>query len=237
MIKLICMIPVALVLLSLCCLSCGRQVTSGLNMQNPEQARASETVVLTITNDNGKAIPGVRVYSSEYLGETDKDGRLVTFFKESGDYELSSRKGKTGEPGFTEVKSIGTIRIIPSPIELQAFDGIPPLLPPGQTYTGEQHYRPEMTVRFRLKNIGSTEITLDNSSPWKIETLEGDTVFEPVALQVLASLATGEEKEWIWDQKDAYERQASEGSYIVVLTCSEGEYRLRFWVIPEGMTP
>jgi len=237
MIKLMRMIPVALVLLSLCCLSCGRQVTSGLNMQNPEQARASETIVLTITNDDGKAIPGVRVYSSEYLGETDKDGRLVTFFKEPGDYELSSRKGKTGEPGFAEAKGMGMISIIPSPIELQAFDGIPPLLPPGQTYTGEQHYRPEMTVRFRLKNIGSTEITLDNSSPWKIETREGKTVFEPVALQVVASLAPGEDKEWTWNQKDADERQVSEGSYIVVLKCFEGEYRLRFWVIPEGMTP
>jgi len=62
-------------------------------MGNPEQARTSETVVLTMTNGNGKAILGIRVYSSEYLGETDKDGRLVTFFKEPGDYELSARKG------------------------------------------------------------------------------------------------------------------------------------------------
>ena len=94
-----------------------------------------------------------------------------------------------------------------------------------------------MTVRFRLKNIGSTEITLDNSSPWRIETREGKSVFEPVALQVVASLAPSEEKEWTWNQRDAGERQVSEGGYIVVLKCSEGEYRLRFWVIPEGMMP
>ena len=136
-IKLVCIILVASVLLSLGCLSCGRQVTSGLNMQNPEQARARETVVVTITNGEGKAVPGVRVYSPEYLGETDKDGRLVTFFKEPGEYQLAARKGKTGEPGFAETK--GLISIIQGQVDLLALDGVVPLMPPGQTYTGEQH--------------------------------------------------------------------------------------------------
>jgi hypothetical protein len=224
-----------IVLLSLGCLSCRQQVTRGLNMQNPDQAIASETVVIKIIDNAGKPVSGARIYSPQYLGDTDKDGRLVTFFKEPGDYELDVRKGKTGEPGFAEAK--GIISIMPSPIELQAFDGIPPLLPPGKTYTGEQHYKPGMTVRFRFKNTGDTEIILNNSAPWKIESREGEIVFEPVALQAIVQLAPGEAKEWTWNQKDKDDRQVSEGGYMVVLKCSEGEYGLRLWIIPEGMTP
>jgi len=94
-------------------------------------------VIIKIIDDAGKSVSGVRIYSPEYLGDTAKDGSLATFFKEPGDYELGARKGETGEPGFAEAKSM--ISIIPSPIELRAFEGIIPLLPPGETYTGEQH--------------------------------------------------------------------------------------------------
>ena len=209
----------------------------GLNMQNPDQARASEMVVLTITNDDGKVVPGVRVYSPAHLGDTDKDGRLVTFFRQPGNYELSARIGKAGEPGFAEAKGIGMINIIPSPIALQAFDGIPPLMPPGQTFTGELHYKPGMIVRFRLRNTGDTEIILNNSAPWMIQSRERETVFEPIALPVIVSIAPGEAKEWTWNQQDKYDLQVTEGGYIVILKCSEGEYGLRFWIVDESMTP
>jgi hypothetical protein len=222
-------------LLSLCCLSSGRQVTNGLNMKNPSQARTSEIVVIKIIGDGGELGSGVRIYSPEYLGDTAIDGSLRTFFKEPGDYRLSARRGKTGEPGFAETK--GVISIIPGTIELQAFYGIEPLLPPGKTYTGEQHYKPGMTVRFSFKNIGNTEIILNNSAPWKIQSREGELVFEPVALQTIVRLAPGVHKEWIWNQEDKYKRQVGEGSYMVVLKCSEGEYGLSFWIMPEGMTP
>ena len=224
-----------MVLLSASYLSCAPESTGSLNIQNPEQSRVGETVVIKIIDDAGKPVSGTRIYSPEYLGDTAKDGSLATFFKEPGDYELSARKGESGEPGFAEAK--GMIRIIPSPIELQAFEGIPPLLPPGETYTGEHHYKPGMIVRFRLKSISDTEIILNNSAPWKIESREGETVFEPVALQAILPLAPGEAKEWTWNQKDKDDRQVSEGGFTVVLKCSEGECRLRFWIIPEGMTP
>lgn len=209
----------------------------GLNMQNPDQARASETVVLTITNDDGKMVPGVRVYSPDHLGDTDKDGRLVTFFRQPGDYKLSARIGKAGEPGFAEAKDIGIIKIIPSPIELQAFDGIAPLMPPGQTFTGTPNYKPGMIVKFRLRNTGDKEIILNNSAPWKIQSREGETVFEPIALQVIVSIAPGEAKEWTWNQQDKYDLQVTEDGYIVVLKCSEGEYGLRLWIVDERLTP
>ncbi|MCJ7515306.1 MAG: hypothetical protein MUO89_04990, partial [Dehalococcoidia bacterium] len=183
---ILCMLMV-MDLLSLCCLSSGCQVTNGLNMQNPDQARTSEVVVIKIIGEGGKPVSGVRVYSPEYLGDTAIDGSLRTFFKEPGNYQLFARIGKTGEPRFAETK--GVISIIPGPIELQAFDGIEPLLPPGETYTGEQHYKPEMTVRFSFKNIGDTEIVLNNSAPWKIQSREGEIVFEPVALQAIVQLA------------------------------------------------
>jgi len=222
-------------LLSIGCLSSGQQVTRGLNMQNPDQARANEMVVIKIIGDAGESLSGVRIYSPQYLGDTDEGGRLVTFFKEPGDYELCARKGKTGEPGFAEAK--GVISIIPSPIEFQAFEGMPPLLPPSYTYTGEQHYKPGTTVRFSFKNTSDTEIILDNSAPWKIQSQEGEIVFESIALQTIVQLAPGEDKEWTWNQKDKNNRQVSEGGYMVVLKCSEGEYGLRFWIMPEGMTP
>ena len=231
---ILCMLMV-IMLLSLGCLSLGQQVTRGLNMQNPDQARANETVVIKIIDNAGKPVSGALIYSPQYLGDTDKDGRLVTFFKEPGNYELAVRKGKSVEPEFAEAK--GIISIIPSPTELQAFDGIPPFLPPGERYTGEQHYKPGMKVRFRFKNTGSTEIMLNNSAPWKIQSRGGETVFEPIALQAIVQLAPGEAKEWTWNQKDKDDRQVSEGGYLMVLKCSEGEYGLRLWIIPEGMTP
>jgi hypothetical protein len=211
------------------------EATGSLNIQTPEQARAAETIVIKVIDDAGKPVSGTRIYSPEYLGDTAEDGTLVIFFKEPGDYELTARKGETGEPGFAEAK--GMIRIIPSPIELEAFEGVPPLLPPGETYSGDQHYRPGMTVRFSLRNIGNAEIILNNSAPWMIQSREGEVVFEPVALQAIVPLAPGEATEWTWNQKDKDNHQVSEGGYIVVLNCSEGEYRLRFWIVPEGMTP
>ena len=129
------------------------------------------------------------------------------------------------------------VSISPGPIELQAFDGIPPLLPPGQTFTGEQHYKPGMTVRFRFKNTGDKEITLNNPAPWKMQSREGEIVFEPLAIQAIVPLAPGEAKEWTWNQRDKDDLQVSEGGYMVVLKCSEGEYRLRFWIVHERMTP
>lgn len=222
-------------LLSLGSLSCGQQVTSGLNMQNPNKARAREIVVIKIIDDAGKPVSGVRIYSPEYLGDTAKDGSLVTFFKEPGDYELGARKGKNGDPGFAEAK--GMISIVSSAIELQAFGGILPLLPPGETYTGEQHYKPGMTVRFSFKNTGDKAIILNNSAPWKMQSREGEIAFEPIALQTVVHVAPGAQKEWTWNQKDNDDRQVREGGYMVVLKCSEGGYGLRFWIIPQGMTP
>jgi hypothetical protein len=115
------------------------QVTSGLNMLNPEQAKTSEIVVIKVTDNEGKPVSGACVYSTAqlgdtvntvHLGDTAGDGSLATFFEEPGDYELSTRTGKAGEPGFAEAKGIGMVNIIPSTIEFQAFDGIAPLCHP-----------------------------------------------------------------------------------------------------------
>ena len=182
-----------------------RQVTSGLNMRNPDQAKASEIVVIKITDNDGKPVSGVRIYSTTQLGdtvntaqrgETAGDGTVATFFKEPGDYELSAGTGEAGEPRFAEAKGIGTINIIPNTMEFQAFDGITPLMPPSQIFTGEQHYKPGMTVRFSLKNNGDQEIVLNNSAPWRIQNRDREIIFEPIALQTVVQLAPGEDKEW-----------------------------------------
>lgn len=209
--------------------------SSGLSIQNPPQARASEIVLIKTSDGAGKPLSGVRVYSPDYLGNTANDGGLLTLFKEPGDYQLVARKGEAGKPGFSEAK--GVIHIISGPVELQAFDGVAPPMPPGEIYTGDQHYKSGMTVRFSVRNTGNTEIILNNSAPWNIRSAEGDIVLEPIALPSMVSLAPGEHKQWTWDQKDKDDRQISEGGYMVILKCSMGEYGLRFWIIPEGMTP
>lgn len=238
-------------LLGLGGMSCGQQAPGYLNMQNPGQAGASEIVVIKIADDAGKPVSGVRIYGPGYLGDITESGGLVTFFWEPGDYELIGRKTKTGGPGsaeheemsgvFDEVK--GRITIIPSPVELRTFDGIPPLLPPGQIFAGELAYKPGMTVRFRLKNLSNEVIVLYSPVPWKIQSRKGETVFEPdgvpsvIKVPPVIKLAPGESREWNWNQQDKDRQQVSEGGYMVVLRCSKGEYGLGFSIVPEGWTP
>jgi hypothetical protein len=234
--KIILIMLLVTMFLSLGSLSCERQEAGSLNMQIPDQVRTSETVVITITDNVGNPMGDVRIYSPEYLGDTGNDGKLVTFFKEPGEYYLSARTGKADEPGFIDAKDIGMINIIAGSVELESFDGLLPLMPPGQTFTGEYSYKPGMTVRFRLKNISDKDILLDKSAPWKMQSRTGEEVFQPIALQVITQIEPGEAKEWTWNQKDNNDLQAGEGGYVIILRCSEGEYRLHFWIVDERMT-
>jgi len=52
---------------------------------------------------------------------------------------------------------------------------------------------------------------------------------------VIVPLASGESEEWSWDQKDDNGNQVKEGRYIVVLSCSEGEYRCWFNIVPKEL--
>jgi len=197
----------------------------------PEQARVSETVVIKVTDEKRRPVEGAR-FSHGYVGGTgitNKNGEVATFFAQPSTCEYLTTK-----PGFAEEKR--TINIVSGVIELAAFGGIhvgpPPL--PGQP-TQANNYRPGMSVQFRTKNIGNKEITLANSAPWQIDSYDGKVVFRPVALQVIFSLAPGEIKEWKWEQKDSSSNQVKEGTYLVVLRCSEGEYRCLFNIVPTGL--
>jgi hypothetical protein len=55
------------------------------------------------------------------IGETDKEGNLVTFFEQPASYGLSARRGEVGKPGFAEGKQ--NTRIVPGTVELIAFGG------------------------------------------------------------------------------------------------------------------
>jgi len=221
----------AFLLLPACGERGGVEAGGKLIIQVPIQARVSETVVIKVTDENGRPVSGARLYNPDYLGETDTEGRLLTFFQQPGSCDLLARRGKVGEPGFAEGK--GAIEIVPGVVELVMVGGInigPPPLPgqPGQTNS----YHPETTVRFKMANIGTKEITMSNSAPWEIRTGDNQTVFQPVALQVIVSLAPGETKEWSWEQKDNNGNQVKEDTYVVVLQCSEGEYRCLFSIVP-----
>ena len=209
----------------------GSDVGGKLVIKAPEQTRVNETVVIKVTDEKGRPVEKAH-FSHGYVGGTgitDKKGEVATFFSQPGTYEY-----KVTRPGFSEEK--GTINIVHGAVELIAFDGIhigPPPLPdePAQA----NNYRPGMLVQFRIKNIGVKEISLPNSAPWQIQTVDGKMMFSPVALQVIASLAPGETKEWNWEQKDNHGNQVKEGTYLVVLCCSEGEYRCLFNIMPEGL--
>jgi len=56
-----------------------------------------------------------------------------------------------------------------------------------------------------------------------------------VALQVIVPLAPGGTRERAWDQKDNNGNQVKVDSYIAVLSCSEGEYRCRLNIVPQGL--
>jgi hypothetical protein len=90
-------------------------------------------------------------------------------------------------------------------------------------------------VRFRVTNVGTEEMTLPNSAPWEIRTIDNEVVFQPVALQVIVSLTPGETKEWSWEQKDNNGSQVKEGTYLIVLRCSEGEYRCLISIVPTAL--
>jgi len=230
----------ALLLLLPACDEQGGEARGKLLIQSPEQARVGETVVIKVTDESGKPAAGAGFYCDNeitggaYIGETDKKGQIVTFFEHPVDYTLMVRRGKTGEPRFAEGN--GTIRIVPGPVELIVFGGFhvgpPPL--PGQP-AQENNYRPGMAVKLRVKNIGVNEISLPNSAPWEIQTGDGKLVFTPVALQLIVPLASGESKEWSWDQKDNNGNQVKEGRYILALSCSEGEYRCWFNIVPKEL--
>lgn len=238
--KKLALVVVVLLLLLPACAEQGGGTEGKLSISVPNQARVSETVVIKVTDESGRPVVGASLSSNSeitggaYIGKTDKEGKIVAFFEHPVTYNLTARRGRVGEPGFAEAEE--TINIVPSPVELVAFGGVhigPPPLPgqPAQT----NNYRPGMVVKFRVKSIGLKEITLPNSAPWKIQTGDGKAVFSPVALQVIVPLAPDATKEWSWDQKDNNDTQVKEGAYILVLSCSEGEYRCRFSIVPEGL--
>ena len=225
----------AILLVSLLLLTaCGGQTSKAGNrliVKAPEKARVSESVIIKVTDENGHPVFGARFYHGYVggTGTTDKNGEVVTFFTQPGTFEYSVMKS-----GFTEAK--GTVEIGPGVVELIAFGGIhvgPPPAPgqPAQTNS----YRPGMMVRFMVTNVGTEEITLSNSAPWEIRTLDNEVVFQPVALQVIVSLAPGGTKEWSWEQKDNNGSQVKEGTYLIVFRCSEGEYRCLFSIVPAAL--
>lgn len=224
-------VTLALLLLLPACVRQGGEVDNRLVVKAPERARVSETVLIRVTDEKGNPVEGADFYHGYVGGRavSSKKGEITTFFPRPLTYEYIVSK-----EGFTE--ATGTIEIVPGVVEFAAFGGVhigPPPLPtqPPQI----NNFRSGMPVQFRLRNIGSSDITLPNTAPWRIETLDGRTAFTPVAATMLVRLAPGEAKEWQWQQEDDDGKQVSTGNYIVVLNCSEGEYRCLVNIIPQGV--
>lgn len=72
-------------------------------------------------------------------------------------------------------------------------------------------------VRFGVRNDGKTTFNLKNSAPWTIQNGSGQVIFSPVAAQVITPIASGQSKEWTWNQKSNDGKFVASGKYQIVL--------------------
>ena len=228
---LILLVSALLLFLSASCAGQGDGSDNRLIVRAPGQARVSETVVIQVNDEDGRPVAGAS-FVHGYIGgtgTTDQNGEVATFFSQPGTYEYTVSK-----QGFSP--ATGKITIVPGTVEFTAFGGIhvgpPPL--PGQA-PQSHNYRPGMPVQFRIKNIGSKEITMPDTAPWRIDRYADGTIFTPVAAPMVVRLAPGEIKEWQWQQQDNNGAQVGFGPYLVVLRCSEGEYRCLVNIVQSGV--
>ena len=95
-----------------------------------------------------------------------------------------------------------------------------------QFSTDKHAYMEGEPVTFWLYNAGEESVTLRNSAPWTIVSMEHgmSIVYAPVALQVVRKVAPGETVSWTWNQKGSCGRQVKPGLYAVILEA--GDHRL-----------
>ena len=85
--------------------------------------------------------------------------------------------------------------------------------------TDKRAYMEGEPVTFWLYNAGEESVTLRNSAPWTIASMENGTsiVYTPVAAQMLREVAPGETVSWTWNQRNNAGEQVKPGLYVVIL--------------------
>ncbi len=101
--------------------------------------------------------------------------------------------------------------------------------PQGQLSTDKSAYLQGETVTITFRNTGTVRIELPNSAPWVIKNAAGQTVFSPVAAQVITPVGPGATRTWTWNQRDNAGNQVPPGTYTVELsTANAGTFRAAF---------
>ena len=92
-----------------------------------------------------------------------------------------------------------------------------------QFSTDKHAYSEGEPIAFWLHNAGEEPVTLRNSAPWTIASMENGTsiVYTTVAAQMLREVAPGETVSWTWNQKSSGGEQVKPGLYAVILEADD----------------
>ena len=155
---------------------------------------------------NASALPGSYYYTGEQYG-----GRRI--------YVSAAEKSPSGSPDYVYLKEgdrYATYAITGRPA-VYAY------VPGGAFNAGEP-------VRFGVANDGAGSVELPNAAPFEVQREENgrwQTIFSPVAAQVITKLNNGSRLSWEWDQRLDGGTLAPAGDYRVVIA---GRYEAPFRV-------
>lgn len=105
--------------------------------------------------------------------------------------------------------------------------------PPVYAYVLYGAFNVNESVRFGMVNNGGSSLELMNAAPFEIQRKEGgtwQTVFSPMAAQVITPVQNGTAKEWRWDQRLDDDAVATFGDYRVLIA---GKYPATFRLAPD----
>ena len=101
-------------------------------------------------------------------------------------------------------------------------------------WTDKDEYGIGENVVIILENLSNDIIYLPNAAPWTIIDEDGNTIFSPIAIQVLTPVNPKTRKHWVWNQKDNEGVQVGPGNYTVVLETLDGYKLIAKFSIIEG---
>lgn len=98
--------------------------------------------------------------------------------------------------------------------------------------TNKDVYKMSENIILILINNCNYSLILPNSAPWITVDVDGRIVNSPIALQVITYVEPGEERRWIWNQRDNEGAQVLAGRYYAKLTTiNAGTFTTEFEII------
>ena len=97
--------------------------------------------------------------------------------------------------------------------------------------TDKPAYQQGEPVEILFINNCQTSIHLPNFPSWTIKDEGGDSIFDNLAFPEETEILPGEQKQWVWDQKNKYRKQVYAGTYTFELYTAEGTYTATFEIL------